>query len=414
MKKLIYFKIILLLSVASTAYFRLYKSLISSKEFFLDSMVYYCGPLLFHQTGNGYNSLLSCSSELVNFKFVYLPIYLRILKFYVLTPDNFYLLWIVSITSSTFIVLLVLKRIYNYKNIALVGLISLLGFSAIPLQGYLSGNISSILYVPTAIGLMIIFFENKKLRLFGLLLITLPSLFKIHMIIFLLVPFLLFEYRHLRILFLLVALPFTFILLNKYMYPEEFNFLYDNIAILPYVGDMGVGSLQSINYIKSSILNIGISFNPGRHNWLADLGQINKKDFLIDYLAYGVLFCVIIFRIYKIRSIKLSSDLCSDKKLKFSIALIGSYLLIPRLKQYDMILCTLPLLYIVNSDYFQIILANLRLIIKPQYLIIIFNILILGFYNIKGDNYFIYPIILLIFALSTYHLNKIENDSQKS
>ena len=74
MGRAIYLKIILALSIFGTIYFRIYNNISNSKEFFWDSMVYYCGPITFNKTGNGYESLIQCSKELIDFKFVYLPI----------------------------------------------------------------------------------------------------------------------------------------------------------------------------------------------------------------------------------------------------------------------------------------------------------------------------------------------------
>ena len=63
-------------------------------EFFWDSMVYYCGPITFNKTGNGYESLIQCSKELIDFKFVYLPIYLRLFNWDIFSPTSFKFFWI--------------------------------------------------------------------------------------------------------------------------------------------------------------------------------------------------------------------------------------------------------------------------------------------------------------------------------
>ena len=410
MGKSIYFKLVLLLSVFCSGYFRIYKNLAESKQFFWDSMVYYCGPFIYSQTGAGYGPLVDCSKELINFKFVYLPIYLRILNFYILTPEVFQIIWISILTISVFIIIITMRKIYGTISVLMCLVISIFSFSSIPLYGYISGNISSILYVSTTIGLLLSTSNRSRIRDLGMILITLPSLFKIHMILFLLVPFALTKSTDIKKLFILLISPFIFIVINQNLYPDEFNLLSENIAILPYIGDMGVGSLQVINYIKSNLLGLGAAFKSGDHNWLIVPSRINKVDFLIDYTMYSALVIFIIYRIYKIKFIKLSSDSLIGRNIKFSIAIIGVYLVIPRLKQYDMLICGVPTIYLVNSTFFNDGLKKFIPTFKPKYIILLLNTLILGFYNIKGDNYFIYPIILLIFIVSILSINKMKND----
>ena len=410
MGKSIYFKLLLLLSVFCSAYFRIYQNLAESKQFFWDSMVYYCGPFIFSQTGNGYGPLVDCSKELTNFKFVYLPIYLRILNFHITTPENFEIIWISILTLSVLLVVFCMQKIYGGMSLIMSLFVSIFSFSSIPLYGYISGNISSILYVSTTIGLMLSISNKPRIRDMGIILITLPSLFKIHMILFLLVPFAITKSRDINKLLVLAISPFAFILINSWLYPEEFTLLSKNIAILPYIGDMGVGSLQVINYIKSNLLGVGIPFKSGAHDWLIGPNEIDNVDFLIDYIAYTALLIFVIFRIYKIKFIKLSNNPRIERNLKFSIAIVGVYLLIPRLKQYDMLICGIPTIYLVNSIFLNDGIKKFKLSFKAEYMILLLNTMILGFYNIKGDNYFIYPIILSIFLLTILSIDKIKSD----
>ena len=406
MGKGIYLKIVLAISIFSTIYFRIYSNLSNSKDFFWDSLVYYCGPLLFNETGNGYGSLINCSKDLVDFKFVYLPIYLRLLNFEGLSPANFEFLWISLMTISLLVTILIIRTIYNENSLTLTLLLSLFCFSGIPLYGYLSGNISNALYVFTALGIFQVSTNNPKKINIGLILITIPSLFKIHMIIYLLSAFIAIKRINPKLFSILITLPFCFLFLNSYLYPYEFSLLSSNISILPYIGDMGLGSIQVINFIKSSLIGYGTAFKSGKHEWLVSSNLINSKDFIIDYLIYLLLLILIIHRVYRVKLINLSKNINIDKKLKISIGLIATYLIIPRLKQYDMVLCSIPLLYIVNSSYFLKCINKLIFLKGSGWIILLFNIIILGFYNIKGDNYFIYPIILTIFLICTNCTNK--------
>jgi len=125
---------------------------------------------------------------------------------------------------------------------------------------------------------------------------------------------------------------------------------------------------------------------------------------------YSALVIFIIYRIYKIKFIKLSSDSLIERNVKFSIAIIGVYLVIPRLKQYDMLICGIPTIYLVNSTFFNDGLKKFTPSFNSKYIILLLNTLILGFYNIKTDNYFVYPIILLIFIVSILSIDKMKND----
>ena len=401
MGRAIYLKIILALSIFGTIYFRIYNNISNSKEFFWDSMVYYCGPITFNKTGNGYESLIQCSKELIDFKFVYLPIYLRLFNWDIFSPTFFKFFWICLITISIILIIFIIKKIYNQNSYLMTLLFSLFCLSGIPLYGYLSGNISNFLYIFTALGILMITSDKERKINVGLILIMLPSLFKIHMILYLFVGFAVISKINFKLFSLLFLTPFCFLFVNKYIYPEEFELLSLNIAILPYIGDMGTGSIQYINFIKSNVFQFGDAFKSGKHEWIVDLSLLNSKNFIIDYLIYLIILILVIYRIYCIRLVKLSKNISDDIRLKISIGLLATYLVIPRLKQYDTILCSVPLLYLVNSQYFISCITTSRFHIKSNYVIFFFNIIILGFYNIKGDNYFIYPIILIVFIISS-------------
>ena len=138
-------------------------------------MVYYCAPLMHSLGSNGYGSLIACSETLVDFKFVYLPLYLTIFKFYFFSPEVFFLLWIVTCTLSVALIVYLLNRLYNYKNYLLILFITLFSFSGIPLYGYLSGNISAILYLFIILGIFLACSKKDSLIYTGLILIALPS-----------------------------------------------------------------------------------------------------------------------------------------------------------------------------------------------------------------------------------------------
>lgn len=406
MNKSFFLKLLLLSTILLTGYFRIYKNINNADDIFWDSMVYYCGPHMFNLSGNGYGSLGECYANLIDFKFVYLPIYLRIFNFDFFSPESFQVIWIILLTISIILIGVILVKIYKEFSLINCIILSLFSFSAIPLYGYMSGNISIFLYVFTVFGLYLIISNRKINRTYGLILLTLPSLFKIHMILFLMVAIVLLPKKELKKIPLLILAPFGMIFLNKYLYPADFNLLSENIKILPYVGDMGVGSLQILNYINSEILNIGNSFSAGRHNWRLDINQIATKNFMIDYIVYIIFASIIVFQTYSIKLARLSVDNSIDQKLKLSICMIATFIIIPRLKQYDMILLAIPTLYIVNSAFFKHSIKNSINKLNPDSIIILFNTLIIGFYNFSGDNYFIYPLLLIIYTSCIYEVKK--------
>ena len=127
-----------LFSFICATYFRIYKNLGESKKIFWDSMVYYCGPLIHSLEGNAYGSLIACSETLIDFKFVYLPLYLTIFKFHFFSPEVFFLLWIATCTLSIALIVYLLNKLYNYKNYLLILFITLFSFSGIPLYGHIT------------------------------------------------------------------------------------------------------------------------------------------------------------------------------------------------------------------------------------------------------------------------------------
>ena len=406
MNNSIFLRLIILSAVLSSLYFRIYKNINTSKDLFWDTMVYYCGPLIFNQQGSGYGKLIECSKDLSDFKFVYLPIYLRLLDFSFVSQEIFQIIWLILLSASIVLIIFILSKIYTEFTFLNCLLISLFSFSAIPFYGYLSGNISNILYAITAAGILMSFSGKKNLITFGLILITIPSLFKIHMILFIMVPLVIVPTSEIRKIFILLPMPFFMILTNKYLYPIEFELLKSNIQILPYVGDMGVGSLQVINYLNSNILNLTDSFSSGRHNWEVNQNAMESGKFFLDYVFYIILILIVFLKTYSLRLKTLSKDLLSDKKLKVSIALIATLMIIPRLKQYDMILFSLPAFYLINSSFFKDSMKNLFNILDSKLIVQSFNILVLGFYVISGDNYFIYPVIVLIYIFCIKGIKK--------
>ena len=408
MNKSIFLRLIILSAVLSSCYFRIYRNINSSKDLFWDTMVYYCGPLIFNQKGNGYGNLVECSQDLVNFKFVYLPIYLRLLDFDFLSPITFQIAWIAFLTISILIIIFILTKIYDEFSYSKCLLISLFSFSAIPFYGYLSGNISNILYLFIAIGILTTLSKKINIIRLGLFLIAIPSLFKIHMILFMIVPIIYVPKAEIKNILMLIIAPFVMIFMNKYLYPNEFELLKSNIKILPYVGDMGVGSMQFINYLNSNILNLSESFKSGKHNWEISSNEIRNGHFIFDYILYLILLTFITYKTFSLRFKKLSLNLKTDINLKVSIALIATLIIIPRLKQYDMLLFSIPTFYLVNSSLFNDSIKDLFNNLNPNYIVQLFNILVLGFYVVSGDNYFIYPLIFIIYVLC---IRKFKKDS---
>ena len=392
-----------LFSFICVIYFRIYKSLGESTKLFWDSMVYYCAPLMHSLGSTGYGSLIACSETLVDFKFVYLPLYLTIFKFYFFSPEVFFLLWIVTCTLSVALIVYLLNRLYNYKNYLLILFITLFSFSGIPLYGYLSGNISAILYLFIILGIFLACSKKDSLIYTGLILIALPSLFKLHMILFLLVPYSFIDSRHLKKIYYLLPIPFLFVLANKIAYPELFILFNENISVLPYVGDLGIGSLNFINFINSNLFNLGAPFSGGTHNWQITLNGNSFKNFIYDFLVYFAILVCLTINIYKIRKVQFSNSQEISNKIKISISILAVYILIPRLKQYDLFLCAVSSYYLINSEFFmQIFRQNSKLIV------FILNLVIIFFFNIKGDNYFIFPFISCIYLLVTIKYLKLK------
>jgi len=392
-----------LFSFICAIYFRIYKNLGESKRIFWDSMVYYCGPLIHNLEGNAYGSLISCSATLIDFKFVYLPIYLTIFKFYFFSPEVFFSLWIIACTLSLAFIIYLLKKLYNYKNYFFVLFISLFSFSGIPLYGYLSGNISTVLYLFTILGIFLACSRKDSIVYIGLILITLPSLLKLHMILFLLVPFSFVDSKHLKKIYCLLPIPLLFILINKIVYPELFILFNKNISLLPYVGDMGVGSLKFINSINFKLFNLGAPFSSGVHNWQISFDNLSFKNLIYDFLVYFAILSFVTINTYKMRKVKFGNIEEISSKIKISISILAVYILIPRLKQYDLFLCAVSAYYLINSEFFmQIFRQNSKLIV------FILNLFIILFFNIKGDNYFIFPFILCIYLLTTIKYLKLK------
>ena len=281
--------------------------------------------------------------------------------------------------------------------------ISLFSFSGIPLYGYLSGNISTVLYLFTILGIFLACSRKDSIVYIGLILITLPSLLKLHMILFLLVPFSFVDSKHLKKIYCLLPIPLLFILINKIVYPELFILFNKNISLLPYVGDMGVGSLKFINSINFKLFNLGAPFSSGVHNWQISFDNLSFKNLIYDFLVYFAILSFVTINTYKMRKVKFGNIEEISSKIKISISILAVYILIPRLKQYDLFLCAVSAYYLINSEFFmQIFRQNSKLIV------FILNLFIILFFNIKGDNYFIFPFILCIYLLTTIKYLKLK------
>jgi hypothetical protein len=166
---------------------------------------------------------------------------------------------------------------------------------------------------------------------------------------------------------------------------------------------MGIGSLKFINFINFNLFNLGAPFSSGTHNWQIALGGPSFKNFIYDFLVYFAMLVCLIINIYKIRKVQFSNIQKISNEIKISISILAVYILIPRLKQYDLFLCAVSSYYLINSEFFmQIFRQNSKLIV------FILNLAIILFFNIKGDNYFIFPFILCIYLLTTIKYLKLK------
>ena len=166
---------------------------------------------------------------------------------------------------------------------------------------------------------------------------------------------------------------------------------------------MGIGSLKFINFINSNLFNLGAPFSGGTHNWQITLNGNSFKNFIYDFLVYFAILVCLTINIYKIRKVQFSNSQEISNKIKISISILAVYILIPRLKQYDLFLCAVSSYYLINSEFFmQIFRQNSKLIV------FILNLVIIFFFNIKGDNYFIFPFISCIYLLVTIKYLKLK------
>ena len=390
--------LLIFFSTVLSIYFRLFDKLGTDFYLFWDSMVLYCGPYYFSLDKNPYGLINECSDRVSNFKYVYLPIYLEWFQFFLNVSQNLFLkIWIALITVSLLLTTLFLNKTFQFKNYFLSLLILLFGFSGIPFYGFLSGNVSIILYMLCAGGILLSTKENPTYVLIGLVLIGIPSMFKIYMLIFFLVPYLYIERKYLKYIISLCSFSSLFFFYNFYAYKKLFQEFTSNLSILPIAGDMGVGLFKIVNLINHYILNISDLYNPGRHNWNIDTTR--TFNMLPDYSVAILIILLFIYLATIIRGYNFTSSKSENIRIKVSLGIKISYLCLPRMKQYDFFLNTGASFYLINSDFFRSLIIKKLNVNICRNITYFLNFSLLAFYNIKGDNFFIYPFTLLLLIL---------------
>jgi len=214
------------------------------------------------------------------------------------------------------------------------------------------------------------------------------------MILFLIVPYSFLGTRYTRDILALTIVPFLFVSINNLLYPELFSHFKNNISVLPYTGDMGVGSMKFINFINSNLFNLSTPYHSGVHDWQVGFAALSTGDFFVDFVIYLLLLFLLIHNQYKIKRTRLSDNNGESMKIKLSIAILATYILIPRLKQYDLFICAIPMFYLINSKFFIESIGK-----NSNLLVWVFNILLILFFNIQGDNFFIFPILIILYIL---------------
>lgn len=390
--------LVLFLSTLLSIYFRLYEKIGTDFYLFWDSMVLYCGPYFFSIDRNPYSLINECSERVSNFKYVYLPVYLEWFQFFLnISQKVFFQFWVLLVTTSLLLTNLFLNKIFDFSNYFLSLFILLFSFSGIPFYGFLTGNVSIFLYMICSLGILLTTNKQNSIVLLGLVLIALTSMFKIYMLIFLLVPYVFLERKYIKHIVILSIFVSSFFISNYFIYKSLFQEFLNNLSILPIAGDMGVGLIKIVNQINYYILNISELYNTGKHNWNIDPSL--KFNMIPDYILLLVIVLLFFYLATKIRNYKFSDLKEENIRTKIALGIIISYLCLPRLKQYDFFLNTLASFYIINSDVFK------NLIIKRfnsriyWHISFSLNLAILAFYNIKGDNFFIYPFTLLLLVL---------------
>jgi len=389
---------LVLISSILSFYFRIYLKVDPSYHFFWDSMVYYCGPYYFWLKKDPYTLLNECSEKIKDFKYVYLPIYLEWFKFFLnISQGLFFQLWALLISISICLTTFFLKKTFLLKNYFFTLLVLLFAFSGIPLYGFLSGNISILLYALVSLGILLTTKKKKEYIFLGLILIFISSLFKVHMIIFYLVPLVFLGTKYFKFIALFTTFTISFIFYNSLIYPDLFQKFLKNLNVLPFAGDMGVGLFKMVNLFNSNILNLSEPYRAGVHNW--DVSPIKNFDFTADYTISIFVILIFLTLCKFIRASRFSKSGDESTRIKIALSVLICYLCIPRLKQYDMFLNSIACFYLTNSQLLkEMILINSNR--KIQIFAVGFlNFLLLGFTNIKGDNFLIYPYMTLFLVL---------------
>ena len=394
----LYIKLLILVSIILTFLLRIDFHSNLFDFLFWDSLVIYCGPLYYSTGENPYSLLNECSSRVGIFKYVYLPFFLELFSSFIkISIESFFIIWVIIIFLSIIITANLLNKIFQIKNYLFTFLIMLFSLSGIPFYGFLSGNISIILYMLAAYSIYLTMSEDKKKTLLGIVIIFLISLFKIHLLILFIIPMTYISLSYFKYIITLSTFVPLFVLYNGLAYPVLFKSFLLNLGILPFAGDMGVGLMKFSNFINSRILGLSDSYHTGTHNWKVIYeGQFNL---FYDYILSLLFIIIYLFSALKIRKSSFSVLPDEDKRIKISLAIIIATLCMPRLKQYDLLLTGISCLYLINSKILQDLAIEKFKKMNKKILIIFLNLMVLGFFSIKGDNYFIYPICLIIITI---------------
>ena len=165
----LYIKLLILVSIILTFLLRIDFHSNLFDFLFWDSLVIYCGPLYYSTGENPYSLLNECSSRVGIFKYVYLPFFLELFSSFIkISIESFFIIWVIIIFLSIIITANLLNKIFQIKNYLFTFLIMLFSLSGIPFYGFLSGNISIILYMLAAYSIYLTMSEDKKKTLLSL------------------------------------------------------------------------------------------------------------------------------------------------------------------------------------------------------------------------------------------------------